>query len=108
MKCLITTPSDSTFEWNITPQEMLAFVDSCKKSPTDVLYTVIVWGSVIISAFSSLKGVIFTATSMYSWLFILYLIVFQHVLYGDDSSGNGLFQSIVSIFALFQSFEFFF
>lgn len=41
MKCLITTPSDSTFEWNITPQEMLAFVDSCKKSPTDVLYTVI-------------------------------------------------------------------
>ena len=41
MKCMITTPSQRTFEWNIPPQDMLAFVDSCKKSPTDALSTVI-------------------------------------------------------------------
>ena len=41
MKCMITTPSQRTFEWNIPPQEMLAFVDSCKKNPTEALYTVI-------------------------------------------------------------------
>ena len=41
MKCMITTPSQRTFEWNIPSQDMLAFVDSCKKSPTDALSTVI-------------------------------------------------------------------
>lgn len=41
MKCVITTPSQRTFQWNISPQEMLTFIDSCKKSPTDALYTVI-------------------------------------------------------------------
>lgn len=41
MRCLITTPSKRTFEWNILPEEILSFVNSCKKSPTDALYAVI-------------------------------------------------------------------
>ncbi len=41
LKWSVTTPSGRAFEWKIPPSEMSAFVDSCRKTPTEALHDVI-------------------------------------------------------------------